>query len=77
VEGNPVEIEMTDGTVHSAWGKVRGGLENPIPREDVVEKFRKLTARVIPAAAQDGLIAQCTKLEQLNDARELLAPLAR
>ena len=25
VEGNPIEIELTDGTVLSAWGKARGG----------------------------------------------------
>ena len=74
-EGNPVEIEMLDGTVHSAWGKVRGGLDNPIPREDVVAKFRKLAARVIGAPAQEQLIAQCARLEQLTDARELIAPL--
>ena len=76
VEGNPVEIEMADGTVHSAWGKVRGGLENPIPQEDVIEKFRKLSARVIAKPAQNQLIAQCTRLEELADARELLAPMA-
>ena len=77
VEGNPVEIEMQDGTVHSAWGKVRGGLEQPIPREDVIEKFRKLTARVIDTGTQDALITQCARLEQLTDARELLSPIVR
>ena len=75
VEGNPVEIEMQDGTVHCGWGKVRGGLDNPIPREDVIEKFRKLTARVINASAQDALITQCARLEELADARELIAPI--
>jgi len=77
VEGNPVEIEMRDGTIHSAWGKVRGGLDNPIPRDDVVAKFRKLSGRVIGAAAQDELINQCARLEQIADARELIAPLVR
>ena len=56
-------------------GQGRGGIENPIPQEDVIEKFRKLTARVIGKSAQDTLIAQCARLEQLTDARELLVPI--
>jgi 2-methylcitrate dehydratase PrpD len=76
-EGNPVEIEMQDGTVHSAWGKVRGGVDNPIPRADVVDKFRKLSARVLSPDAQERLITVCNRLERTEDARELLAPLTR
>ena len=76
-EGNPVEIEMNDGTVLRAWGKARGSIENPVPREDVLEKFRKVTARQLDRAAQDAIIAQCARLETLDDATALIAALPR
>jgi 2-methylcitrate dehydratase PrpD len=71
-EGNPLEIELKDGTVLSAWGRARGGADDPIPRADVVEKFRKVTARQLTPAAQDELIALCDRLETLADATKLL-----
>ena len=57
------------------WGRVRGGVERPIPAEEVVAKFRKVSARAIPASRQDELMALCDRLETLPDARALLAPL--
>ena len=74
-EGNPVEIELRNGTVLKAWGKARGGMDNPVQREDVLEKFRKVTARQLERAAQDSIIAQCGRLETLEDARTLIAAL--
>ena len=62
-EGNPIEIELKDGTVLSAWGKARGGLDNPVSRDEVVEKFRKVTARHLTPAAQDAIIEQCCRLD--------------
>ena len=59
-EGNPVEIELKDGTVLSAWGKGRGGAGNPVPREEVLAKFRKVTARHLKPAAQETIIEQCS-----------------
>jgi len=76
-EGNPVEIELRNGTVLRAWGKARGGLENPVPREDVLEKFRKVSARQLDRTAQETIIAQCGKLEALDDATALIAALPR
>jgi len=70
---SPVEIELKDGTVLSATGRVRGGSESPIPAEEVVAKFRKVTARQIPNERQDEIIAQCNRLETLGDASSLFA----
>ena len=74
-EGNPLEVELTDGTVLAAWGRARGGKDHPIPREDVLEKFRKVTARQLTSAAQDEIIALCDRLETLPDASALVASL--
>lgn len=71
-EGNPVEIELTDGTVLSAWGKVRGDADNPVQREDVVEKFRKLTAGRLPPGKQAEVIALCERLDTLEDTSTLI-----
>ena len=76
-EGNPLEVELADGTVLSAWGRARGGKDHPIPREDVLEKFRKVTARRLSAAAQNEIIALCDRLETLPDATQLLDALPR
>ena len=70
-DGNPVEIELTDGTVLSQWGKARGGRANPAPREDVLAKFRKLTDGRLARSAQDQIIDLCERLEKLPDARAL------
>ena len=72
-EGNPLEVELKDGTVLSAWGRARGGKDRPIPRDDVLEKFRKVTARRLTRAAQDEIISCCDRLETLADATALLA----
>ena len=75
VHGNPVEIELRDGTALSAWGKGRGGADAPISREDVVAKFRKVTAKRLSAGAQDAIVAQCERLETLRDATQLVCGL--
>jgi aconitate decarboxylase len=74
-EGNPIEIELSDGSVLSAWGKVRGDVENPIHREDVVDKFRKLTARRLRPEQQAEIIGLCERLERVEDVSGLIAAL--
>ncbi|HEY0338017.1 MAG TPA: hypothetical protein VGC70_11815, partial [Burkholderiales bacterium] len=74
-EGNPIEIELSDGSVLSAWGKVRGDAENPIHRDDVVDKFRKLTARRLRPEQQAEIIALCERLEHVEDVSTLIAAL--
>ncbi len=71
-QGNPLEIELTDGTVLSAWGKARGDADNPVQRADVVEKFSKVTAGRLSAAKQAEVIALCEKLDTLEDISALL-----
>lgn len=74
-EGNPVEIELTDGTVLSAWGKVRGDADNPVHREDVADKFMKLTAGKLTSQKQAQIIDLCEHLETLDDVSALIEPL--
>jgi 2-methylcitrate dehydratase PrpD len=71
-EGNPIEIELEDGTVLSTWGKGRGGLDNPVPRDEVLDKFRKVTRRHLTPQAQDEIIRQCERLDTLDDATGLI-----
>jgi len=73
--GNPVEVELMDGTVLSAWGKARGGHDNPVSRDEIVGKFRKVTARQLDAARQDAIIAICDSLDTAPDVAPLLAAL--
>ncbi len=73
--GNPIEIELRNGTVLSAWGKARGGVDNPVSRDEVVEKFRKVTARRLMPAAQDAIIEQCWRLDSADDVSALIAAL--
>jgi 2-methylcitrate dehydratase PrpD len=74
-EGNPIEIELSDGTVHSAWGKARGDVENPVHRDDVVDKFRKLTARRLQPEHQAKIIGLCERLESVEDVSALIGAL--
>lgn len=72
VEGNPVEIELTDGTVLRAWGKARGDKENPVHMSDVVEKFTKLTAGRLAPEKQAEVIELCERLDTLEDVSALI-----
>ena len=75
IEGNLLEIELTDGTVLSAWGKARGDADNPVHMNDVVEKFTRLTAGRLAQDKQAEIIALCKRLETLDDIAALLKPL--
>ncbi len=75
VEGNPVEIELADGTVLSAWGKARGDRDNPVHMSDVVEKFSKITQGLLSPAKQAEVIALCERLETLEDVSGLVGAL--
>ena len=73
--GNPVEIELNDGTVLSAWGKARGGIDDPVSRDEVVAKFKKVSSRALSAGAQDTIIDQCFRLDSAADVSPLIAAL--
>ena len=72
VDGNPVEIELLDGTVLSAWGKTRGDADNPVHKSDVIEKFHKLTAGRLTDDKRAKVIALCETLDTLSDVSELI-----
>jgi len=72
VEGNPVEIELSDGTVLSAWGKARGDKENPVHMSDVVEKFTKITQGLLAPAKQQEVISLCERLDTVDDISVLI-----
>ena len=75
VHGNPLEIELTDGTVLSAWGKARGDADNPVHREDVVDKFNKLTTGRLSPEKQAAVIGLCERLDTIDDVSVLIDPL--
>jgi len=67
-----VEVTLTDGTkLTEHVTAVRGTIENPMPREEVVAKARDLMAPVLGAANTASLIEKIFALENVKDIREL------
>ncbi|MDQ1410291.1 MAG: hypothetical protein QOJ41_2026 [Acidobacteriaceae bacterium] len=67
-----VELTFNDGTELAQWVRdVRGTVENPMTREEVVDKARDLIAPVLGAAVTATLINKFLALETLRDVREL------
>jgi 2-methylcitrate dehydratase PrpD len=67
-----VELTFADGTQLSEWVRdVRGTAENPMTRDEVVEKARDLIAPVLGPATCSTLITKLLSLETLLDVREL------
>jgi 2-methylcitrate dehydratase PrpD len=82
VQGNSVEVRLRDGTVVERWGQVRGGSyaggnENPVTRDEVIAKFRKMVAGALSDETQDELIAVCAELETQPDATRLITLMGR
>src|SRR6266851_1416426 len=73
-----VEVTLKDGTQLSEWVRdVRGTADNPMTREEVVDKARDLIAPVLGSAACTALINKLLALETLKDVRELRPELQR
>jgi 2-methylcitrate dehydratase PrpD len=73
-----VEVALTDGTnLSERVDAVRGTAENPMSREEVIEKARDLMAPVIGAANSNRLIDKVMSLESVTDIRELRPLLQR
>jgi 2-methylcitrate dehydratase PrpD len=73
-----VELTFADGSQLTEWVRdVRGTAENPMTRDEVVEKARDLIVPVLGAAACSTLIAKLLSLETLRDVRELRPALQR
>jgi 2-methylcitrate dehydratase PrpD len=67
-----VEITLNDGTVLSERvTDVRGTVDNPMTREEVVQKSRELVEPVIGKARCTRLIDGVFALEKLKDVRRL------
>jgi 2-methylcitrate dehydratase PrpD len=73
-----VELTLKDGTQLSEWVRdVRGTADNPMTREEVVEKARDLIGPVLGSSACTTLIDKLLGLESLRDVRELRPLLQR
>jgi len=73
-----VELTFADGTQLSDWVRdVRGTADNPMTRDEVVEKARDLIAPVLGPATCSTLIDKLLSLETLKDVRELRPALQR
>ena len=67
-----VEITMNDGTKYSDHvADVRGTVDNPMTREEVVQKCRDLVEPVLGKASCTTLIEKILNLEKVKDVREL------
>ena len=67
-----VELTFNDGTQLTEWVRdVRGTAENPMTRDEVVDKARDLIAPVLGAVQTTTLINKLLALETLRDVREL------
>ena len=73
-----VELTLADGAQLTEWIRdVRGTAENPMTRNEVVDKARDLIAPVLGTAVCSTLIAKLLALETVGDVRELRPALQR
>jgi 2-methylcitrate dehydratase PrpD len=73
-----VELTLKDGTQMSEWVRdVRGTADNPMTRQEVVDKARDLIAPVLGSATSAALINKLLALETVKDVRELRPELQR
>src|ERR1700676_1019242 len=73
-----VELTFTDGTQLTEWVRdVRGTADNPMTRDEVVDKARDLIAPVLGTSACSALISKLLAIETLHDIRELRPALRR
>ena len=73
-----VEVTLKDGTQLSEWVRdVRGTADNPMTRQEVVDKARDLIAPVLGSSACTALLNKLLALETLKDVRELRSELQR
>jgi 2-methylcitrate dehydratase PrpD len=73
-----VEVTLNDGTELTQWVKdVRGTADNPMTRDEVVDKARDLIAPVLGTETCSALVNKLLALETLRDIRELRPALQR
>jgi 2-methylcitrate dehydratase PrpD len=67
-----VRLRLKDGTVwEESQPHPRGGLESPLPPEEIEEKFRANAGFALPKARVEKIITMVRKVERLRSAREL------
>jgi hypothetical protein len=63
---------MNDGTVHSLFVEQSlGNIHRPLSNQQLDEKFRDQAVLALPAAQVESLIADCWKIDELDDAGEI------
>lgn len=68
----------TDGrTVTLSAGNPRGGSDNPLSNDDVIQKFRGLAQNLLGQNKSDAFIARAQTLETLTDTRSLIGQLTK
>jgi 2-methylcitrate dehydratase PrpD len=68
-----VDVHLRDGSVHSETREAPRGSEFSFaPREEIVEKFCKLTRAAMPQDRQEALIQAVLGMENVGDSRELI-----
>src|ERR1700682_5139231 len=73
-----VELTLADGTQLNEWVRdVRGTADNPMTRNEVVDKARDLIAPVLGTGTSSTFISKLLALETLRDIRELRPSLQR
>jgi hypothetical protein len=73
-----VEVKLNDGTqLSERVDAVRGTVQNPMSREEVVDKARDLMAPVLGSANCGSLIDKVMSFEKVKDIRELRPLLQR
>lgn len=73
-----VELTLNDGSELTQWVRdVRGTADNPMARQEVVDKARDLIAPVLGAATFSKLIEKVFSLESIGNIRELRPALQR
>jgi 2-methylcitrate dehydratase PrpD len=73
-----VELSLNDGTQLTEWVRdVRGTVDNPMTRNEVIDKARDLIAPVLGTSTCSNLIEKLLALESVRDVRELRPVLQR
>jgi 2-methylcitrate dehydratase PrpD len=72
--GAKVDIEMDDGTAHSARCEhPLGSFENPLSRAQIERKFRTYAEGALPNAAADAVVQAVDRLEDFGSVGKLMA----
>jgi 2-methylcitrate dehydratase PrpD len=68
-----VDVHLTDGSVHSETREAPRGSEQSFgTRDDIVEKFKKLSRAALPVAQQNALVDAVLGADDLPDARRIV-----